>query len=198
MRTILAVSRNRMKLLAFALAGFFFLTANTTVRAQAVNSQDRDIGAVAVAGSAANSSTSGFTIRASGDDIWGTADEFHYVYFPLDGDMELIAEVIGVDFTDSWAKAGLMARESLNANSRNVLVFVSPAGHVGLQGRLTTGGTTAYTPGDEPVGFPYWLKLVRGGNTFSGYQSEDGFNWSLVGTATVTLPSTIYVGLAVT
>src|SRR3954466_273579 len=189
---------NRMKSLGFILVAVFFFRTFTVAQGQILNSQDRDIGAIAVAGSASNSGASGFTIHASGEDIWGTADEFHSVYFTLDGDMQLIAEVTGIDFTDSWAKGGLMARETLDANSRNVMVFVSPAGHVGLQGRLATGGTTDYTPGVQPVGFPYWLKLVRSGNTFSGYQSADGNNWTLIGTATVTLPSTLYVGLAVT
>src|SRR3954447_21796617 len=101
-----------MKTLPFVLVCVFLSALSTTVRAQTVNSQDRDIGAVAVAGSASNNGTAGFTIRASGEDIWGTADEFHYVYFSLDGDMELIARVTGIQFTDSWAKGGLMARES--------------------------------------------------------------------------------------
>src|SRR3954471_19709494 len=100
---------------------FSIVGVTSLADAQTVNSQDRDIGAVAVAGSASNNGNGGFTVTGSGADIWGTADEFHYVYFSINGDMELVARVTGVDFTDGWAKAGLMARENLNANSRNVM-----------------------------------------------------------------------------
>ena len=41
------------------------------------------------------------------------------------------------------------------------------------------------------------MKLTRTGATISAYQSGDGASWSLVGTATITLPATALVGLAV-
>ena len=184
-----------MKRLALVLVGFLFSNSATILHAQ--TSQHRDIGAVAVAGSAANYGTSGFTITASGADIWGTADEFHYLYFSLTGDMELIAEVTGIQFTDGWAKAGLMARETLDANSRNIMVFAIPQSYSGFQWRAVTGGSSDYTPGGT-INFPSWLRFVRSGNTFSGYQSADGNNWTLIGSTTVALPSTLWVGLAVT
>src|SRR5882762_9502665 len=117
-----------MKPLSLLLPIIVFLTSGliSVADAQTVTSQDRDIGAVGAAGSANNNGSGGFTVTGSGADIWGTADEFHYVYFSLDGDMELIAEVTGIQFTDGWAKGGLMARESLDANSRNFMVLVTP------------------------------------------------------------------------
>src|SRR3954470_17234563 len=69
--------------------------------AQTVSSQDRDIGAVAAAGSASNNGSGGFTVRGSGADIWDTADEFHYVYFQVTNDVEIIARVTGIDFTEA-------------------------------------------------------------------------------------------------
>jgi hypothetical protein len=42
-----------------------------------------------------------------------------------------------------------------------------------------------------------WLKLNRIGNTFTGYGSSDGGNWTLLGTATIAMPTTVYAGLAV-
>ena len=43
-----------------------------------------------------------------------------------------------------------------------------------------------------------WLRLVRVGNTFTGYRSTDGTNWTQIGTVTLALPQTIFFGLAAT
>jgi hypothetical protein len=55
---------------------------------------------------------------------------------------------------------------------------------------------------------PYWVKLVRQGNVFTGYHSPDGINWTMKdpsGTETdamnpVTIPmaANVYIGLALT
>src|SRR5712671_5536295 len=98
-----------MKPLSLLLVGIFFSTSSLTALsdvlqadavesaaatdAQVVNSQDRDIGAVAVAGSASNNGNGAFTVSGSGADIWGTADEFHYVYFQVTNDVAIVARV---------------------------------------------------------------------------------------------------------
>jgi hypothetical protein len=45
---------------------------------------------------------------------------------------------------------------------------------------------------------PGWLRLVRAGTTITGYYSLDGSTWTLLGSDTLTMPATVYVGLAVT
>jgi hypothetical protein len=45
---------------------------------------------------------------------------------------------------------------------------------------------------------PYWVKLVRAGNVFYGYQSTNGSNWTLVGSQTISMTGTIYVGVGTT
>ena len=45
---------------------------------------------------------------------------------------------------------------------------------------------------------PRWVKLQRSGNLFSAYESADGVTWTLVGTETIPMAATVYVGLAVT
>ncbi|HZI33503.1 MAG TPA: LamG-like jellyroll fold domain-containing protein, partial [Candidatus Binatia bacterium] len=44
---------------------------------------------------------------------------------------------------------------------------------------------------------PYWLRLVRAGDTFTAYASPDGVNWTSVGTTTVAMNTNVYVGLEV-
>ena len=52
--------------------------------------------------------------------------------------------------------------------------------------------------GNFPVNYPNtWLRLNRAGNVFTGFGSYDGTNWTQLGSATITMPSQIYLGLAV-
>src|SRR5207302_9178528 len=90
-----------------------------------------------------------------------------------------------------------VGRQSLDANARNFMVLVTPQDLSGIQWRSTTGGNSDYLGGGT-VAVPQWIKLARSGNTFSGYRSADGVNWALIGSTTIALPSTLYVGLAVT
>jgi regulation of enolase protein 1 (concanavalin A-like superfamily) len=157
---------------------------------------NRDIGSPALAGTA--SATSGtFTVTAGGRDIWYTSDQFHFVYQPLQGDVEVIARVASLQYADPWSKAGVMIRETLTGDSRHALVMGSGTNGWGFQRRIATGGESYYLAG--PTGAPPgWVRLVREGNLFSAYRSTDGTTWSLIGTDTIAMASTVYVGLAVT
>jgi hypothetical protein len=145
-------------------------------------------------------------VEASGADIWNAVDEFHYVYQPLAGDGEIIARVVSLDNTHPWAKAGVMMRNTLAANSAMVLVSMSPNpsgdGSVGytLQDRSFAGQSMSSINNVGPFagGYPYYVRLVRQGNTFMGYASSTPDNWTLISTRTIEMNSTIYVGLATT
>lgn len=156
-----------------------------------------DIGSVPLAGSGSYSSNT-FSVTGSGTDIWGTADAFHYVYSTLSGDGSIVARVASVQpGVSSWVKAGVMIRETLDAGSTQVIVLVSAAKGVAFQRRETTNGASLNTAGSSATA-PHWLKLTRSGNTFSAYESPDGTTWTLVGTDTISMATTAYVGLAVT
>ena len=51
--------------------------------------------------------------------------------------------------------------------------------------------------GNAGLAAPYWLRLVRSGNTFTSYVAPDGVNWTQTGTTTVSMNANVYVGLAV-
>jgi hypothetical protein len=158
--------------------------------------QNRDIGPPDVAGSAAYGNGA-YTIRGAGTDIWRASDQFHFVYRQVTGDTELIARVASMVNTNEWAKAGVMVRETLAADSSNVLMLMSAASGYLFQRRQTTAGASIATFGTLDTG-PGWVRLVRRGNIFEGYESADGSHWVLVGTDTVAMAATVYVGLAVT
>ena len=159
--------------------------------------QHQDIGSVGFAGSASNS-TGLFTVTGAGGDIWGNADAFNYAFLPVTNDCTIVARVTSMQSVNAWSKAGVMIRESLNANSANAFIAVTPSNGVTFQYRSSTGGNSANNTTAGLIA-PYWVKLVRSGNTFTGYRSPDGVNWTQQGSpTTITMASTVYAGLAVT
>jgi len=155
-----------------------------------------DIGSVGHAGSASYANGT-FTVAGSGADIWNTADAFHDVYQTLTGDGQIVARVASQIATDPWAKAGVMMRETLAADSRYADMVVTPGNGAAFQRRAATGGYAAHTAGPS-VTAPYWVRLVRLGDTLTGYVSSDGVTWRGAGSDTVSMAATVYVGLAVT
>ena len=160
-----------------------------------------------------------YTIVAGGADIWGYADEFHYVYTSVTGDFEISARVYDLDNTDPWAKAGVMARESLDPGARHAFMCVTPQdgeGRMAFQHRSISAydlsGSLHTAQGQ--VSFPHntWVKLKRQGNVFTAYMSTDGMSWekfpgmlprwtdgiNATNPVAIKMPATIYVGLAVT
>lgn len=155
-----------------------------------------DIGDVAVPGSVstANGVT---TIAAAGDDIWDQADSFYFYNRAVTGNFELHARITSLGDTDPWAKAGVMIRATLDPGAPNVFAMLTAGNAAGLQSRATPGASTNFTSGLW-VSTPYWVFLSRNGNTFTALVSPDGANWTLLGTQTVDMPTTVYAGVAVT
>ena len=155
-----------------------------------------DIGSVGAAGTASGASGA-FTVKGAGADVWGTADAFRFVYLPMTGDGSIVSQVTSVENVNAWTKAGVMMRESLSAGSRHAFMLVSAARGGGFQRRTTTGGSSAYTDGGSAVAAPQYVKLTRRGSTITAYRSTDGSSWITVGSVAMTMPATIYAGVAV-
>jgi regulation of enolase protein 1 (concanavalin A-like superfamily) len=158
---------------------------------------DSDIGAPSRSGSASYASGV-YTVYGSGNDIWNTADQFHFVYRTLTADGTIIARVASQQSTDLWAKAGVMMRQSLDAGSPYAFVMATPGNGVDFQWRPTqdAGSTWGGNVGVYAVA-PYWVKLTRAGSTFTASASSDGQNWSPLGSIVIPMSTQIYVGLAV-
>jgi autotransporter-associated beta strand protein len=154
-----------------------------------------DIGSVGLAGTAYDNGTT-FTVEGSGSDIWGTSDEFHFVYQTLTGDGVIIAQVASLTDTNGWAKVGVMFRNSLSDSDQYALESITPGNGSAFQYRTTSGDDAAGTSGDSGPAAPYWVKLVWQGDTITGYRSSDGNTWVEDGSETIAFTnSTIYVGL---
>ncbi len=157
----------------------------------------QDIGSVGRTGSSTVSSGT-WTMQGSGVDIWDTADSFHFRYAALQGDGFIEVRLLGQTNTDPWAKAGLMIRDELTANSTHVFLAGTIANGLALQNRPTTGALSQHQAlGAFSSGV--WLRLVRTGGTITAYKSIDGTTWTSIGTPlSPAMSSTVYIGLAVT
>ncbi len=157
----------------------------------------RDIGSVSMPGGLTPQGPAAFMVYGAGADIGGTADAFHYVFMPLRGDGELTARVIGMAITHAWAKAGVMIRETLTPGSRHAMEVITAGSGTAFQRRTATGGTSVSTHGNGYT-TPHWVRIVRRGNTFSGYYSPDGVAWAQQGTEAISMAQDVYIGLCVT
>ena len=152
---------------------------------------DGDIGSVGVTGSASYTSNV-FTVKGSGAGMTGTADGMNLVYQTLSGDGTIVARVV----SSSAGQAGVMIRETLNANAADAFV-IDQSSYNYFYDRTSTGATAGQWGSSYHV-LPYWMKLVRSGNTFSAYGSLDGVNWTQIGsTQTVAMAQNVYIGLTV-
>lgn len=157
----------------------------------------------------------GYRITAGGADIWGTSDEFLFAFSRHTGDFEFMARLEALSSADLYTKAGIMARESLDADSPHVYFMVFPDnsprnknnGGYEFQYREVKGGDSAaiyprdYTsiPPEFPVSYPQtWLRLERKGNEFKAWYSAEGRNWRLFAENALILSHSIFLGFAVT
>jgi aryl-phospho-beta-D-glucosidase BglC (GH1 family) len=156
---------------------------------------DGDAGDVGWPGSA--SYTNGvYTVTGSGVDIWNSADSFHYACRAVSGDCTIISQVASLQTTDPWAKAGVMIRETFNQDSANVMMLISAQNGSLLSDRPTTAAPSS-SVGQSGTA-PYWVKLVRYSNSFTGLISSDGNVWQEVGSVTVPMATNVLIGFAVT
>ena len=176
------------------------IAANSQIEFEVVGFTSQDVGAPITAGSS-TLVPGGFDVAGAGADIGGTSDQFQFNYESSKrfGDFDLRVRVASLSQSDTWAKAALMARETLDANSKFAAAVTTPS----LSGsffmyRLAVGGPTTNT-GYGPVTYPNtWLRLRRQGFTLTGYMSADGNTWARLGSITFqSLPEDLYIGMAV-
>jgi len=112
------------------------------------------------------------------------------------GDGEVIARVASLDGAASWTKAGVMIRSTLDPESAYAFALVSIAKGAAFQRRSDAGSPSTHTDGG-PLTAPVWLRLVRLGQTVTAATSLDGLAWTTIGSDTVALGASVFVGLAV-
>jgi regulation of enolase protein 1 (concanavalin A-like superfamily) len=155
-----------------------------------------DVGAVVLAGTA-DELAGNFTVTGAGNDIWGTADAFHFVHQPWSGDVAIVARVTSLGNTNPWAKAGVMIRGSLDPSAPQASLLLTSANGVAFQRRTSAGQSSVSTAGGT-ASPPQWVRLVRSGDTVTGSVSADGVAWTDVGSDTIPMAAALEVGMVVT
>jgi len=142
-----------------------------------------------------------YTMTASGTDIAGTSDQFHFAYKTLNGTGMIIARIDSIQNTHAAARAGVMIRETLDAGSKHAFVCVMPENGVVSRGRTETN-SSSFSTRQEGITAPHWVKLERdvAGN-FTASHSTNGTTWESVELSVptnISMASNVYIGLALT
>ncbi len=150
----------------------------------------------------AETASGSILMNAIGTDIWNNGDQFRFAYKTLNGDGTMVARVDAIVNSNVWAKGGVMIRQNIQTGSVHAFMPITPGGTgagngASFQRRVTTGGVSANNDSTSLVAAPYWVKIERKGNAFSGYISPDGKTWTQLGAAeTITMTNPVLIGLA--
>lgn len=158
-----------------------------------------DIGAVLREGSAEyDTSTKRYTVSGGGENMWSTADEFHYVWTRVSArDVTLTANVaILGTATQGHRKGVLMIRQSLDPDSAYVDAARHGDGLTSLQYRDRKGAITLEV--ESNVSGPARLRLEKQGDTFYMWIAAENEPLQFSGgSARVAMQAPFYVGIGV-
>ncbi len=174
------------------------IAANSTVSFTASLFASRDIGNLPVS-STATVVSNGVDVVATGSDIGSSEDQLNFEYQPRTGDFDVCVRVAGLNPSDVWAKAGLMARETLDPGSRFAASIATPTMNGCFFEWRDPANSASSSSGSFPANYPNtWLRLKRAGNTFAGFASYDGQIWTQLGSDAISMSNQVYIGFAVT
>jgi len=157
-----------------------------------------DIGAPPLKGSAEYDATARtYKITGTGTDIWGKADQFHYVWREMSGNFSVTATTKFLTDGIAHRKAAIMLRKTVAADSAFVHLAIHGDGMAAVQFRTDPGGNTNTL--DFPIGTPgVWkLKLTRQGGNVIVAVAPEGQPLRELGHTVQALGNPILVGLGV-
>ena len=155
-----------------------------------------DIGATATPGTVTHEAGR-YRITASGANIWGTQDAFHYVWTQRSGDLHIAADIAWEGHgVDPHRKAGLMIRQNRTPGSPYADVMVHGDGMVSLQYRAEQDGPTHQII--SATSHPRRVQLEREGDfVYFSVAGADGRLRHAGGSYRIAFQAPYLVGLAV-
>ena len=125
------------------------------------------------------------------------SDAGNFSWQTLSGDGKIIARIDKVDDTGASTRVGLMIRDSLDSESRQVFIGLNGKGKLRWLRRANAGDNAIETSSKAPDSDATWLKLERRNNTITAYKSKNGDKWTEVESTKILLPENCYIGLTV-
>ena len=164
-----------------------------------------DVGAALVPGSSSFNKAAGqYTIVSAGYNVWYQRDEFRYLWEKISGDVSLAADI---SFPDAAGyddrKAFVIIRQSLNDDSKEVVVALHGGGLLHMAWRAESGKMMQETRVNNRKGLPDLVTghvsrigLEKHGNTFALFVSANGEPMHQVGDSLqLHLDEPFYVGI---
>ncbi|MCG2462464.1 biopolymer transporter TolR [Flavobacteriaceae bacterium F89] len=161
--------------------------------------RNEDIGGPKLAGSATyDKASQTYSISAAGANIWGTKDEFRYLYNSLEGDFILTANFEFVGENQTHRKMGLMARTSTDDDAEMIGGFLHGNGLTAVQWREVDGAEIK-SPNNEILAskrFFSVIQLERKGNRFTLRAAHMGEPLQELGSKVLnTMPKAVFAGI---
>ena len=128
------------------LCGALLLTSEAHAQTLPPPWQWTDVGAVGTPGEAHVGANNEWFVSGAGSNVWGTADSFVFAYQPI-RDGRIFATIDGETNTNSFAKAGIMIRQTLAPGSPEIILDVKPDGGIEFMKRSSPGGQTTFIAG---------------------------------------------------
>ena len=141
--------------------------------------------------------TGQYRITGSGTDIWGKADQFHYLWKEMSGNFSVTATARFLTDGNPHRKAVIMLRKTLDTDSPFVHLVIHGDGMPAVQFRNAKADNTNTV--DFPIEGPgkYRLKLAREGSTITFWIGKYGEALRELGHTQNQLGSPVLVGLGV-
>src|SRR4029077_1197675 len=121
-----------------------------------------------------------WAVTAGGTGVGGTSDSFRYLATTSTGDTQVAAEVNSVQSPSNASQAGLMIRQTTDANSPYYAGFAVSGGSVGGQYRSAFGGGTTMLDTIAASSPPIFMEIQRTGDQFQAATSTDGVSYTLI------------------
>ena len=187
-----------MGIVVLGLAAAPVLLAQTHPAPLGVFEGHGDVGTVLHAGSAKYDAAKGtYTVAGSGENMWFGADDFHFVWKKVSGDVAISADItFEGDKGNNHRKAVLMIRQSLDGNSASVDLARHGDGLTSLQFRPATGADTHEVQSNMVS--PSRVRLEKRGDFFYAFVADKDGKLQPAGASTkLGLSGDFYVGIGV-
>lgn len=160
-----------------------------------------EIGTTLQAGLAVQSAGK-FSLETYTSQFTGSSDQVGYIFQTLNGDGSIVAKLESFNMPSWSLRAGIMVRESLQANAPYTMICRAPHSGAYVQkrssaGAISEGNPTGTTSNLHIYSLHNWFRISRSGNTFTMSTSRNGIDWTTISTQTITMTNAVHVGMVV-